>query len=572
MAQAFYRKWRPQQWDLVLGQEHIVQTLKNAVATDRVGHAYLFAGPRGTGKTTTARLLAKAVNCLDPDLAKRPCNTCDHCRAVNDGRFMDLIEIDAASNTSVEDVRDLRDKINFSPSQGRFKVYIIDEVHMLSTAAFNALLKTLEEPPSHAIFILATTEVHKIPATVLSRCQRHEFRRIPVAEITRNLQMLADQEHLSVEPDAMLMIARQATGSMRDAISLLDQLSSVGKTIDLPMAQSVLGTATSQVVIDLVEAAVNHQAAEGMACIHRALDAGTDPRQFARQVVDYLRSVLLVAMGSADQLEATKEQHDHMASHARAFSMPNLLAAIRAFNGAATDQRSGWHPGLALELAFAGTLSQEASGSDAPPAGVTASPAPPPAPQSRPPAGLPPSQPENPVKILPPASQSGPAAPLHSNAVAQSAPAPRPAAPASPPASVGAPSPASAAPASGSDSLPTGGVTLNKIMENWQKIKVQVKLKSPQTVALLNSCRPMGIKDNTLVLGFSVVLKSKMENGDNLKILQKAVHQVLGVNLQVTCMVSDGKSTSLPADLDVDSDGIVGTALRDLGGTIVDVQ
>ncbi|MBI4926115.1 MAG: DNA polymerase III subunit gamma/tau, partial [Anaerolineae bacterium] len=221
MSQAFYRKWRPRLWEQVIGQEHVIQTLRNAVKSGRVGHAYLFAGPRGTGKTTTARLLAKAVNCLDEDLTQRPCDACAHCTAVNEGRFLDLIEIDAASNTSVDDVRDLRDKINFSPSQGRFKVYIIDEVHMLSTAAFNALLKTLEEPPPHAIFILATTEVHKIPATVLSRCQRHEFRRVPVAEIVRFLTLKAAEENLQVDEDAMLLIARQATGSMRDGISLL---------------------------------------------------------------------------------------------------------------------------------------------------------------------------------------------------------------------------------------------------------------------------------------------------------------------------------------------------------------
>ena len=182
-------------------------------------------GPRGTGKTTTARLLAKAVNCLDEDLGKRPCDECEHCQAVNEGRFLDLIEIDAASNTSVEDVRDLRDKINFSPNQGRYKVYIIDEVHMLSTAAFNALLKTLEEPPPHAIFVLATTEVHKIPATVLSRCQRHEFRRIPVIEIVNCLQRYRrSRRRLKWRSQALTLIARQSTGAMRDAISLLDQL------------------------------------------------------------------------------------------------------------------------------------------------------------------------------------------------------------------------------------------------------------------------------------------------------------------------------------------------------------
>src|SRR4030043_1245022 len=233
MSQSLYRKWRPFHWDQVIGQEHVVQTLRNAVTSDRVAHAYLFAGPRGTGKTTTARILAKAVNCLDKDLANRPCNKCAHCKAVNQGRFLDLIEIDAASNTSVDDVRDLRDKINFSPNQGRYKVYIIDEVHMLSSAAFNALLKTLEEPPQHAIFILATTEVHKIPATVLSRCQRHEFRRLSVDAMVAHLQAMLKQEGMRTEAGVLELVARQATGSLRDAISLLDQLASSGEIVTL---------------------------------------------------------------------------------------------------------------------------------------------------------------------------------------------------------------------------------------------------------------------------------------------------------------------------------------------------
>src|SRR5512145_2036146 len=246
MTQALYRKYRPKEWAEVMGQDHIVTTLKNAIAADRVGHAYLFAGSRGTGKTTLARLLAKAVNCTNPDPTKRPCNECEHCKAVNDNRFMDLIEIDAASNTSVDDVRDLRDKINFSPSQGKYKIYIIDEVHMLSTAAFNALLKTLEEPPPHAIFVLATTEIHKIPATVLSRCQRHEFRRVPVNEIVAQLSKLAAGEDMQVDPEVLALVARQSTGSLRDAISLLDQLSAAGATVTVDKAHVVLGTAAGQ--------------------------------------------------------------------------------------------------------------------------------------------------------------------------------------------------------------------------------------------------------------------------------------------------------------------------------------
>src|SRR3990172_5267742 len=252
MSQALYRKYRPQGWAEVVGQQHVVQTLRNAIAADRVGHAYLFAGPRGIGKTTLARLLAKAVNCLAEKRSERPCNECEYCKAVNENRFLDLIEIDAASNTSVDDVRDLRDKINFTPTQGKFKIYIIDEVHMLSTAAFNALLKTLEEPPPHAIFVVATTEIHKIPATVLSRCQRHEFRRVAVDEIIVNLKQIIKAEGMKVDEQALTLIARQATGSMRDAQSLLDQLASTGAKITLALAQSVLGTATSQTVLDII--------------------------------------------------------------------------------------------------------------------------------------------------------------------------------------------------------------------------------------------------------------------------------------------------------------------------------
>ena len=320
MTQALYNKWRPQRWEEIVGQQHVVQTLRNAVAGDRVVHAYLFAGPRGTGKTTAARLLAKAVNCLDEDLAARPCNKCAHCVAVNENRFLDLIEIDAASNTSVEDVRDLRDKINFTPNQGTYKVYIIDEVHMLSTAAFNALLKTLEEPPAHAIFILATTEMHKIPATVLSRCQRHEFRRVPVDDIVGQLQNIVTNERLTAEPEALTLIARQSAGGMRDAISLLDQMASTGQEITLGLTQTVLGTATSQTVIELVSSVLNRKPAAGMDAIHTALDSGTDPRLLARQVVDYLRALLLVQMGNASQVDLAAD-----ARVLRLKSMPGLF-------------------------------------------------------------------------------------------------------------------------------------------------------------------------------------------------------------------------------------------------------
>ena len=350
-AQALYRKWRPQQWDEVVGQDHVVQTLRNALRLDRTAHAYLFAGPRGCGKTTTARLVAKALNCLHPEPAQRPDNTCPHCLAVNEGRFLDLIEIDGASNNSVENIRDLRDKINFAPSEGRYKIYIIDEVHMLSLGAFNALLKTLEEPPAHAVFILATTESYKIPPTVASRCQRFEFRRIPVVDMVSALQGRCAGEGLTAEPAALELVARQATGSLRDAISLLDQLVAADGTVTLAQAEALLGTSASQTVRDLVDTLAARDTAAALTLVNRAMDAGVDARQLARQVVEHLRHIMLAQMGNVALVEASAEEKAVLARQAQSLDVVALLKAVRVFNAAANDLRGGWQPQLPLELA-----------------------------------------------------------------------------------------------------------------------------------------------------------------------------------------------------------------------------
>jgi DNA polymerase III subunit gamma/tau len=549
MSQAFYRKWRPHLWDEVVSQEHIVHTLQNAIRSGRVGHAYLFAGPRGTGKTSTARLLAKAVNCLQEDLAARPCDRCDHCTAVNEGRFLDLIEIDAASNTSVEDVRDLRDKINFAPSQGRYKVYIIDEVHMLSTAAFNALLKTLEEPPAHAIFILATTESHKIPATVLSRCQRHEFRRIPVHDITRHLQNIVKGENLTVDSEVLTLIARQSTGAMRDAISLLDQLASTGEKITLAQAQEVLGTATNQVVVDLVTNILLRNPGEGFNAIHQALDGGTDARQFARQVVEYLRALLLVQLGNADQVDATAEMRAQMAQHAHSFDLNHLLETIRLFNSAASDTKGSWQPGLLLELALAEAIEMP---------NRTVQPAAAPPPAGRPPMHVPAAASE---PLPPPDWPDADLTPTPPESTA-STPKRQPAPPVPPPAAPveedNSPKPA-----------PQGAVSVHDIQQNWRRIRALVKRKNPATEALLNSSKLLGIKDGLLVLGFQAeLLRSKMASEENLEIVSGAIAEALGVKPGITCIVLHAKGGTNPADLNIDSDGMVGTALN-LGGQIV---
>lgn len=557
MSQALYRKWRPRLWEQVIGQEHIVHTLQNAIRGQRVGHAYLFAGPRGTGKTTTARLLAKAVNCLAESSVDRPCDQCIHCLAVNDGRFMDLIEIDAASNTSVDDVRDLREKINFAPSQGRYKVYIIDEVHMLSTAAFNALLKTLEEPPPHAIFILATTEVHKIPATVLSRCQRHEFRRIPVRQIVAHLKSLCEQENIQVDDEALTLIARQSTGSLRDAISLLDQLASTGNAIDLALAQQVLGTATSQAVVELIDAVLQRHPTAGFERIHAALDSGSDPRQFARQAVDYLRNLLLVKMGNAGQIEATPEQRTQMASHAQQYEMGHLLESLRLFNVAASEVRSGWQPGLQIELAFAQSIEyREASIPAAQPAAQLA--------------------PQIASPKVDQATQTGALMQTESTPQTRSEVRPKQrGVPAVKEAQQTVPSPVSQVeePAFESEkpdaAAPDGPVSLQHILDNWEKIRQRVKSRNKPTEGLLNSCKSITMREGVLQLGFGgKVLKELMEKDDNIKITAKAIQQVIGVEVPVVCILVNTKGGPVQVDPNVDADGMVNAALN-LGGKIV---
>jgi DNA polymerase-3 subunit gamma/tau len=357
--QALYLKWRPLRFAEVVGQEHITRTLRNSLKTGRIRHAYLFSGPRGTGKTTSARLLAKAVNCLHPDPDVRPCNECSHCVAVNEGRFLDLIEIDAASHTGVDDVRELRDRIAFAPGEGRYKVYIIDEVHRFSGNAFDALLKTLEEPPDHAIFVLATTEIDRVPATIKSRCLPFEFRRLSLKEVTDRLALITEQEGIKVERAALELIAREGTGSVRDSISLLDQVvADPQEVITLELTERILGTASTRAVRDLIAALLDRDAPRGLQVIHAAIDAGSDPRQFGQQAVEHLRAILLAQTASSDLLESSQEDRNLYQQQAKAIRRGELLKAIRTFNDAVNAYSGGWQPQLALELALIESLQE----------------------------------------------------------------------------------------------------------------------------------------------------------------------------------------------------------------------
>ena len=302
-TQVYYRRWRPGSFAALVGQEHVATTLRQALKQDRVSHSYLFCGPRGSGKTTTARIVAKAANCLDLQDGD-PCNVCQVCVAVNDGRFMDIIELDAASNRGIDEIRDIREKVNFSPAQGRRKVYIIDEAHMLTDAASNAFLKTLEEPPAHVIFILCTTQAHKIASTIVSRCQRFDFRRLPLDLVCGRLQEIVDAEGVVVEPEALRMVARSAAGSLRDAQNLLEQLVvSYRDGVGVHQVEDLLGLGHGERWVELASYLLMGNTSASLGVINQAAWDGTDLRQFHRQALDLLRAVMLLHWGSRESLD-----------------------------------------------------------------------------------------------------------------------------------------------------------------------------------------------------------------------------------------------------------------------------
>ncbi len=355
VAQALYRKWRPQSFDEVVGQEHVTVTLKNQIASGRVGHAYLFVGSRGCGKTTTARILAKEINLQGLDPASP--HTAQLAEAISEGRALDVIEFDAATHTQVEKMREIIDKVVFQPNELRYKVYIIDEVHMLSVSAFNALLKTLEEPPPHVVFILATTDPQKIPATVLSRCQRFNFKRVPVRLIVGRLREICQAEGIEADDHALTLIARQATGAMRDAISLLDQLaSSSSMRISADDVREALGATDAATVRGVMEGMMRRNPAAGLDAIQSAIDQGADARQLARQMVDYLRAILQAKLApqesQAGQADLSEAERLELADYAVGMSAGMILRSIRAFSAAVNDMRGNIDAQLALELAF----------------------------------------------------------------------------------------------------------------------------------------------------------------------------------------------------------------------------
>jgi DNA polymerase-3 subunit gamma/tau len=526
-SQVFYRKWRPQSLTEFVGQEHVTQTLLNALASEKVSHAYLFCGPRGTGKTTTARNLAKAINCLTNGKGE-PCNKCAMCLAIIEGRALDVIEVDAASNRGIDEIRNLREKVNYAPNEARRKVYIIDEVHMLTKEASNALLKTLEEPPPHVVFILATTEPHKLLPTILSRCQRFDFHRYSLDNMVSVLSSVCKGEGIHVEAEGLKLLARAATGSLRDALNLLQQANTFyGNNITLAQVQALLGISGDRRAKEVVKHIVSRDVTAGVTTINNVNSDGLDLRQFHRELVEYLRLLLLVKTGSSDSIELTAEDTNELKELAAKASLPAILKAVKRFGQLELSLDN--YSTLPLELALVDCTIAEAEEKkesfhhrepDPTPRQATAKFTPPPA---------------RPVTAPPPVENS-----------------PREQTIAKPTAVIEKSPPATAAKAE------TGPVavisTLEQLQQQWNKMINDAPdgMSRTPAAALLRSSRPKEIVDDVLVIAFKYpILKDNMEKLENQKMAEKIVSRFMGRACRVRCVYEHENNHLVKAALEM---------------------
>ncbi len=550
---SLYRKYRPSTFadDDLVGQEHVVSTLRNAIALDRVAHAYLFCGPRGTGKTTTARLLAKAVNCLDPNPLNRPCNECAACVAINSNATTDVIEIDAASNRGIDDIRDLRERVKYAPTQLKSKFYIIDEAHQITGAAANAFLKTLEEPPSHSRFVLATTDPEELLQTIVSRCQRFDFRRINAQAMVSRLRTVADREGIDVDDNALPVIARQATGSLRDALGILDQVAVYRESatdersaITAETVREVLGISRNDRVESLVRALADKDPAGGLREVAAATEDGDDIRQLGRQLVTYLRVLMLQKAGGPADADETAQ------ALASRFSLDDLAGLLRHFADIDFRSKRSALPQLPLEVAIV----EAAMGMH------LASPAPAPAPIESAPATARSRQPDRqapppppPHEDMPPREDPGQAQPRRSGGLRdrvrgtaslssqRDAAPPRSSAPPEnspsrtpdnePAVRLAAPiaTPASAAPRGAT------GDELERLMDAWQQVKADVKAVNRRIEALLQQADPAAVAGSqvTIVSPYEFH-RNKLNSDDVRRVVEDAVGRIIGRSVQVS--------------------------------------
>ena len=430
MYQALYRKWRPKTFSEVVGQAHITDTLQRQVAEGRVGHAYLFTGTRGTGKTTCAKIFAKAINCPHPAENGDPCGQCEICRGIDEGSVLDVTEMDAASNNGVDNIRDLRDETVYTPSLCRYKVYIIDEVHMLSQGAFNALLKIMEEPPAHVVFILATTEIHKVPATILSRCQRYDFRRIAPEDIASRVEWVAGQEGIQITQPAAALIARLADGALRDALSILDTCAGVGGEVDEARVQQMAGVTDRGYLFGISQLVARQDAAGVLGEVARLRQSSVDMKRLCEELIAHYRNLMLAALpGGEALLSGVSPQEEERYRQEKEVSQEDAIRAIRVLGDCLEKMGRGTDPRVELELALFGLCSPEAAPA---PAAAPAAPGPAPEPFRRSAPAQSPAQPQEgwaPAMPSPAPSGQEKAAPLPWEDPSQEAgqPAPQPA-------------------------------------------------------------------------------------------------------------------------------------------------
>ncbi|MBK5280932.1 MAG: DNA polymerase III subunit gamma/tau [Nitrospiraceae bacterium] len=538
------RKYRPGSFDSVIGQPHVVQTLVNSIITKRIAQAYLFSGTRGVGKTTVARILAKALNC-ERGPTGTPCGTCSNCLEIAQGTSVDVMEIDGASNTSVDDVREIRENVKFAAFRGKYRVYIIDEVHMLSNSAFNALLKTLEEPPPHVVFIFATTEIHKIPATILSRCQHYNFRRIARTEIVERLRYVVDQDKIVIEERSLMALARASEGSMRDGLSLLDQAVAFGgKTIVHADLEALLGAVPQELVRAMIQAITAQESAAALRVLAQLLDQGHDLRAYCAEVVEYLRNMLVVSVVTSPQewqglIEASTEDLTQMAADVRTFS-PELLQELFAiFTQAEDSLRLSAHPRFVLETAAvrATRLLRRVDGK---PAQVM-----PPAQMTRPPQAAPvrAGQAVTPARSADPTPSSPPrlpqstiaTAPLPARSSVAGNTAPPRGFPTSPPdvRSSGIAGEVKASMPVAAPAIDAGHVAVTL---NWDQFQEEVAGTFSNIAPFLEMGRLVGVEGQVVTIGFAkqaTVARAMIEKPDNIAALTSMCERLSGQTVRL---------------------------------------
>ena len=536
---SLYRKYRPQTFAEILGQEHVSKTLANAISEDRVAHAYLFTGPRGTGKTSMARLLAKALNC-EQGPTPEPCGKCESCVAIAEGSSLDVFEMDAASHSKVDETRDVLAGVALATAGGRKKVYVIDEVHMLSTPSFNALLKTLEEPPEHVIFILATTEAHKVLQTIISRTQRFDFRRIPADVLEAHLGDVAKREGFDVEPDALALVARHADGSARDALSALDQLSSLGGRIGAEDAERLFGTRNEDALFAVYDAISTGDLGSIFEIVHAQLGEGADMRQLALNALDHARSLLLLRTApDAESLlvELSPEDRTRLGGQAERFTSDALVRAIDLLGKSLIEMRNAPNHRLLLEIAFVRAAAPETDPSASgllgrierlerrlSIEGDAAQQAPVVAPDASPGAPAPAAAQRTVAKARPAGSASTARTEKTTRPARREEPAPVP-----------APSNASAQ------------IGLSHLKDSWPSVIKEVNAESKRIGAFLYSSQPVALDDQGLAVRVqSAFHASAMKDESSRQVLARAIHATLGVSLSAFRFVEPDAPTQVP--------------------------